>query len=107
MLKILVDCFGGDRSPQANVEGALAALQQFGDLHLILTGDEAAIRSCLEGASYDATRLEIVHAPVRQKGFSDAYIAGKLEGYMEGYEKGYEKGYTISRNKHINEGTVP
>ena len=63
MLKILVDCFGGDRSPQANVEGALAALQQFGDLHLILTGDEAAIRSCLEGASYDATRLEIVHAP--------------------------------------------
>ena len=44
---------------------------------------------------------------LRQKGFSDAYIAGKLEGYMEGYEKGYEKGYTISRNKHINEGTVP
>ena len=63
MLKILVDCFGGDRSPQANVDGALTALQQFGDLHLILTGDEAAIRSCLEGASYDATRLEIVHAP--------------------------------------------
>ena len=63
MLKILVDCFGGDHSPQANVEGALSAQKQFGDLHLILTGDEAAIRRCLEGASYDASRLEIVHAP--------------------------------------------
>ncbi|MBQ3660321.1 MAG: phosphate acyltransferase PlsX [Bacteroidales bacterium] len=63
MLKILLDCFGGDRSPQANIEGALAALKQFGDLHLILTGDESAIKNCLQGASYDAGRLEIVHAP--------------------------------------------
>ena len=63
MLKVLVDCFGGDRSPEANVEGALSALQQFRDLHLILTGDEAAIKRCLEGKNYDASRLEIVHAP--------------------------------------------
>ena len=63
MLKILVDCFGGDHSPEANVDGALAALKQFDDLHLILTGDEAAIRGCLKGKSYDADRLEIVHAP--------------------------------------------
>ncbi len=63
MLKILVDCFGGDHSPEANVEGALAALKQFDDLYLILTGDEAAIRGCLEGKSYDAGRLEVVHAP--------------------------------------------
>ena len=63
MLKILVDCFGGDHSPEANVDGALAALKQFGDLTLILTGDEAAIRRCLEGKVYDTARLEIVHAP--------------------------------------------
>ena len=63
MLKILVDCFGGDHSPEANVDGALAALKQFDDLYLILTGDEAAIRRCLEGKAYDAARLEIVHAP--------------------------------------------
>ena len=63
MLKILVDCFGGDHSPQANVEGALIALKQFCDIHIILTGDEAAIRGCLEGKEYDAGRLEIVHAP--------------------------------------------
>ena len=63
MLKVLVDCFGGDRSPEANVEGALTALAQFSDLYLILTGDEAAIKRCLEGKSYDKSRLEIVHAP--------------------------------------------
>ena len=63
MLKVLIDCFGGDHSPEANVEGALTALGQYGDLSLILTGDEAAIRGCLEGKTYDASRLEIVHAP--------------------------------------------
>ncbi len=63
MLKILIDCFGGDHSPQANVDGALAALAQYSDLHLILTGDQAAIRGCLDGKRYDASRLEIVHAP--------------------------------------------
>lgn len=63
MMKILLDCFGGDRSPQANVDGGLMALEAFPDLYLILTGDEAAIRACLEGKKYDSARLEIVHAP--------------------------------------------
>ena len=63
MLKILVDCFGGDHSPEANIEGALTALGQMSDICLILTGDEAAIKRCLDGRSYDASRLETVHAP--------------------------------------------
>ena len=63
MMKILLDCFGGDRSPQANVDGGLMALEAFPDLYLILTGDEAAIRACLEGKKYDPARLETVHAP--------------------------------------------
>ena len=63
MLKVLIDCFGGDHSPEANVDGALTALAQYSDLYLILTGDEAAIKGCLEGKNYDAARLEIVHAP--------------------------------------------
>ena len=37
MMKILLDCFGGDHSPEANVEGGLRALEAFPDLHLILT----------------------------------------------------------------------
>ena len=63
VIKLLVDCFGGDHSPQAPVAGALAALAKNPDLHLILTGDEAVLRKELEGKAYDAARLEIVHAP--------------------------------------------
>lgn len=63
MVKLILDCFGGDHSPEANVDGGLDALARFPDLYLILTGDESAIRRCLEGKTYDAERLEIVHAP--------------------------------------------
>lgn len=63
MIKIIVDCFGGDHSPQANIDGSLSALDRFQDLCLILTGDRGVIEANLEGKTYDASRLEIVHAP--------------------------------------------
>ena len=63
MIKIIVDCFGGDHSPQAQVDGSLAALAANPDLYLILTGDEALLKAALQGKAYDASRLEIVHAP--------------------------------------------
>lgn len=63
MIKIAVDCFGGDHSPEANVDGSVAALAAMPDLHLVLCGDEALIGRCLEGREYDGSRLEILHAP--------------------------------------------
>ncbi len=63
MIKILVDCFGGDHCPQAPVEGALKALATYPDLYILLTGDEAILQKELEGKTYDKSRLEIVHAP--------------------------------------------
>ena len=63
MIKLLIDCFGGDHSPQAQVEGSLAALAGNPDLHLILTGDETVLKKELEGKHYDSSRLDIVHAP--------------------------------------------
>ena len=63
MIKILVDCFGGDHCPEAPVAGALAALAANPDLYLILTGDEARLKAELAGKTYDAARLEIGHAP--------------------------------------------
>ena len=63
MIKIIVDCFGGDRCPQAPVAAALNALPKNPDLYLLLTGDEALLKKELEGRAYDAARLEIVHAP--------------------------------------------
>lgn len=63
MIKIIVDCYGGDHSPQANIDGSLSALERFKDLSLILTGDESAIRTYLDGRDYDSSRLQVVHAP--------------------------------------------
>ena len=63
MIKILIDCFGGDHSPQAPVEGALAALAKNPDLYVLLCGDEEILRRELAGKTYDASRVEIVHAP--------------------------------------------
>ena len=63
MIKIIVDCFGGDHCPEAPVEGALASLAKNPNLSVILTGDESILRKCLEGKVYDASRLEIVDAP--------------------------------------------
>lgn len=63
MIKIIVDCFGGDKSPDANVEGSLLALEKFPDLSLILSGDEEILKAKLDGKKYDPSRLEILHAP--------------------------------------------
>ena len=63
MTKIIVDCFGGDHSPQAPVQGALDALAQNPDLYILLSGDRALLEKELEGKNYDASRLEILHAP--------------------------------------------
>ena len=63
MIKIIIDCFGGDHSPQANIDGALAALAKNTDLYLIFTGDENTIRDYLAEKNYDPERVEIIHAP--------------------------------------------
>ena len=63
MIKIIVDCFGGDHCPQAPIEGALKAMATYPDLYILLTGDEAILQKELEGKTYDQSRLEIVHAP--------------------------------------------
>ena len=63
MIKILVDTLGGDKSPSANIEGAILALRKINDVHLILVGDKSVIEKELEGKVYDKERLSIVHAP--------------------------------------------
>ncbi len=62
MIKVVVDCFGGDRSPQANVSGAIKSLNENNDLYLILTGDQEKLEKELSLYTYDKSRLEIVHA---------------------------------------------
>ena len=62
-MKLIIDCFGGDHSPAANVEGAALALNEHEDLSLVLTGDENIIRAELSRLGCSGDRIEIVHAP--------------------------------------------
>lgn len=62
MYKIAVDCFGGDNSPVANIEGALDAIKKSNDFIVALVGDEDIINSHLQQFEYDKTRVEIIDA---------------------------------------------
>ncbi len=68
MIKIAIDCLGGDKSPDANIEGSVLALNKFSDLELILFGDEDIIKEKLAKFNYPEDRLSIVHAPLAVDG---------------------------------------
>lgn len=61
MVKIVIDAMGGDFAPEQQTLGAVRALNADEELYVILCGDEPQIRKILDGCSYDAARLEIVH----------------------------------------------
>ena len=62
MIKIIVDAFGGDKSPIVNIEGAIQALNALSDLTIILVGDETILKKELDTRTYDANRLSILDA---------------------------------------------
>ena len=53
-MKIALDVLGGDHSPIANIEGALAYLEEFGkaSAHIILVGDQPQIETFLQPFDY-------------------------------------------------------
>ena len=62
-MRIIVDAMGGDNAPQAPVEGALAAVQEYGvDVALVGRGED--ILKALKAAGRDdlPKGLEIIHA---------------------------------------------
>ena len=62
MINIVVDAMGGDRSPDANVEGAVLAVNKISDAKVILVGDETRIKEKLSAYKYDGARLSVLHA---------------------------------------------
>ena len=62
-MKIVIDVYGGDYSPDEIVKGAITSLNMIDDLELILTGDKAGIEKVLNEYGYSGERLEIVDAP--------------------------------------------
>lgn len=63
-MRIALDVMGGDKAPEATMEGAIEALDSFGeDLEvLFLVGDETLIKKSLEHYSYAHRRIEVIHA---------------------------------------------
>ena len=63
MIRIAIDAMGGDFAPKEQVKGALLALEKDKDFIAVLCGDEEKIKAELAAYTYDASRVEIVHAP--------------------------------------------
>lgn len=63
MYKILLDVMGGDNSPIAQVNGAVMAVNQDKDMHVVLVGDKTQIEETLKEQKYDKNQISIMHAP--------------------------------------------
>ena len=61
MIKIVLDVFSGD-NPDELIKGAANAVEKYGDVSLILTGDSEYLQSRLSGCTYDRGRITVVHA---------------------------------------------
>ncbi len=61
-MKILIDAFGGDNSPNAVIEGAVLALNEKEGFTAVLVGKQGEIEEILKNYSYDASRVEILNA---------------------------------------------
>lgn len=63
MKKYIIDIYGADSGYSVVIDGALEALEQFEDIRIVLCGDQNTIKEYLMTKTYDATRVDIVHAP--------------------------------------------
>lgn len=62
MITIAVDAMGGDRAPEAIVEGVAHLSLERAQIQTLLCGDEARIAQVLARTRHDAERIRIVHA---------------------------------------------
>ena len=60
--RIALDAMGGDRAPRETVRGAFEAVEQDGDLVVVLVGDQDCITAELEEVGAGTGRLEVHHA---------------------------------------------
>lgn len=62
-MKILIDAFGGDHSPEEVIAGTISAMEENKDFIAVLVGKEEVIAELLKGYEYDKARVEIINAP--------------------------------------------
>jgi glycerol-3-phosphate acyltransferase PlsX len=61
-MRIALDAMGGDHAPGPIVQGAIQAVQNDADMHVVLVGDQVQIEPFLAAAHSVRDRLEIFHA---------------------------------------------
>ena len=59
-MKLILDCFGGDKGCKPCIEAAKKAVAQYPDFSFVLVGDEAKIRAEL---GEEIAKIEVLHAP--------------------------------------------
>ncbi len=74
-MRIVLDALGGDAAPEIPIAGALAALEAFEDVEIVLAGDEPDLAARLRNRRYPRERLHLQHAPGRIA-MEDAPTAG-------------------------------
>lgn len=89
---IAVDAMGGDHAPAETVAGALLAIEEDKDLHILLVGDEEAIKKEL-GDKINEERIEIHHA---------AQVVGMDESPKKALEEKPDASITVTA-KLLNE----
>ena len=62
LVKVAVDAMGGDNAPACTVKGAVDALKESPEIHVLLVGQEEVIKKELEQYTYPKERLTIVPA---------------------------------------------
>jgi len=114
MIKIAVDCMGGDYAPREIVKGCILASKELG-YGLYLVGDEGEIKKVLKEEGEEGNPLlEVVHAPepiamneppsqVLRKKNSSLHVAGRLvrEGKAEGLVSAGNTGAVLAVGKFI------
>lgn len=114
MLRIAVDCMGGDYAPLEIVRGCILAAKELG-YKIYLVGDKEQIIPILEKAKeHNNSLLEVVHAPdkvemheppsnVLKKENSSLYVAGMLvrKGEADGLVSAGNTGAVLAVGKFI------
>ena len=65
-MKIIVDAFGGDNSPDVVIKGAAMAVEKL-DVDIVLTGDENKIKSFAAANGISLDRISIIHTESDRK----------------------------------------
>ena len=61
-MKIVLDCYGADYSPDELVKGAITSVNLIDDVEIILTGNQEEIQKVIDEVGYKGNKLEIVDA---------------------------------------------